>query len=150
MRIVVQRVKKASVSVGNNISGEIDKGLLIFIGVGEEDTEEDVHWLSKKLMNLRIFNDFDGKMNLSLLDVKGEALLISQFTLYASTKKGNRPSFIKSADPVLGEKLYNYFIAYLKKEYKLNVASGIFGAMMDVDLINDGPVTIIMDSKNKE
>ena len=150
MRIVVQRVKKASVCVGNDLSGEIEKGLLVFLGVGKEDTEEDVHWLSKKLMNLRIFNDLEDKMNLSLLDINGEVLLISQFTLYASTKKGNRPSFIKSADPVLGEKLYNYFIAYLKKEYKLNVASGIFGAMMDVDLINDGPVTIIMDSKNKE
>ncbi len=150
MRIVVQRVKKASVCVGNNLSGEIEKGLLVFLGVGKVDTEEDVHWLSKKLMNLRIFNDLEGKMNLSLLDVKGEVLMISQFTLYASTKKGNRPSFIKSADPVLGEKLYNYFIQYLKKEYKLSIASGIFGAMMDVDLINDGPVTIIMDSKNKE
>ena len=150
MRVVVQRVKKACVSVNNELSGEIEKGLLVFLGVGKEDTEEDVHWLSKKIMNLRIFNDPDGKMNLSLLDIKGEVLLISQFTLYASTKKGNRPSFIKSADPVLGEKLYNYFLQHLKNEYKLNVASGKFGAMMNVDLINDGPVTIIMDSKNKE
>ena len=149
MRIVIQRVSRASVKVADETVGKIDNGLLVFLGISHDDQEEDVHWLAKKLMNLRIFNDDEGKMNLSLNDVDGEVLMVSQFTLHASTKKGNRPSFVKSANPNLGKRLYYYFIDYLK-EYKISVATGVFGAMMEIELLNDGPVTIIMDSKNKE
>ena len=150
MRIVIQRVLHANVKVDNEIVGKINNGLLVFLGVAEGDAEEDVNWLAKKLINLRVFNDEDGKMNLSVNDIAGELLIVSQFTLHASTKKGNRPSFIKSADPKTGEKLYNYFIEHLIKGYQLKVAAGVFGAMMEIELLNDGPVTIIMDSKNKE
>ena len=150
MRIVIQRVSRASVKVADETVGKIENGLLVFLGISHDDQEEDVHWLAKKLMNLRIFNDDEGKMNLSLNDVDGEVLIVSQFTLYASTKKGNRPSFVKSANPNLGKRLYEYFIDYLNKEYKISVATGVFGAMMEIELLNDGPVTIIMDSKNKE
>ena len=150
MRIVIQRVSRACVKVADETVGKIDNGLLVFLGISHDDQEEDVHWLAKKLMNLRIFNDDEGKMNLSLNDVDGEVLMVSQFTLYASTKKGNRPSFVKSANPNLGKRLYDYFIDYLNKEYKISVATGVFGAMMEIELLNDGPVTIIMDSKNKE
>ena len=150
MRIVIQRVSRASVKVADETVGKIDNGLLVFLGISHDDQEEDVHWLAKKLMNLRIFNDDEGKMNLSLNDVDGEVLMVSQFTLYASTKKGNRPSFVKSANPNLGKRLYDYFIDYLNKEYKISLATGVFGAMMEIELLNDGPVTIIMDSKNKE
>jgi D-tyrosyl-tRNA(Tyr) deacylase len=150
MRIVIQRVSRASVKVADETVGKIENGLLVFLGISHNDQEEDVHWLAKKLMNLRIFNDDEGKMNLSLNDVDGEVLMVSQFTLHASTKKGNRPSFVKSANPNLGKRLYDYFIDYLNKEYKISVATGVFGAMMEIELLNDGPVTIIMDSKNKE
>jgi len=150
MRIVIQRVLHANVKVDNEVVGKINNGLLVFLGVAEGDAEEDVNWLAKKLINLRVFNDEDGKMNLSVNDIAGELLIVSQFTLHASTKKGNRPSFIKSADPKTGEKLYNYFIEHLTKEYQLKVDAGVFGAMMEIELLNDGPVTIIMDSKNKE
>ena len=150
MRIVIQRVSRACVKVADETVGKIDNGLLVFLGISHDDQEEDVHWLAKKLMNLRIFNDDEGKMNLSLNDVDGEVLMVSQFTLYASIKKGNRPSFVKSANPNLGKRLYDYFIDYLNKEYKISVATGVFGAMMEIELLNDGPVTIIMDSKNKE
>lgn len=150
MRIVIQRVSRASVKVADETVGKIENGLLVFLGISHDDQEEDVHWLAKKLMNLRIFNDDEGKMNLSLNDVDGEVLMVSQFTLHASTKKGNRPSFVKSANPNLGKRLYDYFIDYLNKEYKISVATGVFGAMMEIELLNDGPVTIIMDSKNKE
>ena len=150
MRIVIQRVSRASVKVADETVGKIDNGLLVFLGISHDDQEEDVLWLAKKLMNLRIFNDDEGKMNLSLNDVDGEVLMVSQFTLHASTKKGNRPSFVKSANPNLGKRLYDYFIDYLNKEYKISVATGVFGAMMEIELLNDGPVTIIMDSKNKE
>ena len=150
MRIVIQRVSRASVKVADETVGKIDNGLLVFLGISHDDQEEDVHWLAKKLMNLRIFNDDEGKMNLSLNDVDGEVLMVSQFTLHASTKKGNRPSFVKSANPNLGKRLYDYFIDYLNKEYKISVATGVFGAIMEIELLNDGPVTIIMDSKNKE
>ena len=150
MRIVIQRVSRASVKVADETVGKIENGLLVFLGVSHDDQEEDVLWLAKKLMNLRIFNDDEGKMNLSLNDVDGEVLMVSQFTLYASIKKGNRPSFVKSANPNLGKRLYDYFIDYLNKEYKISVATGVFGAMMEIELLNDGPVTIIMDSKNKE
>ena len=150
MRIVIQRVSRASVKVADETVGKIDNGLLVFLGISHDDQEEDVHWLAKKLMNLRIFNDDEGKMNLSLNDVDGEVLMVSQFTLHASTKKGNRPSFVKSANPNLGKRLYDCFIDYLNNEYKISVATGVFGAMMEIELLNDGPVTIIMDSKNKE
>ena len=150
MRIVIQRVSRSSVKVADETVGKIENGLLVFLGISHDDQEEDVHWLAKKLMNLRIFNDDEGKMNLSLNDVDGEVLMVSQFTLYASTKKGNRPSFVKSANPNLGKRLYDYFIDYLNKEYKISVATGVFGAMMEIELLNYGPVTIIMDSKNKE
>ena len=150
MRIVIQRVSRASVKVADETVGKIESGLLVFLGISHDDQEEDVHWLAKKLMNLRIFNDDEGKMNLSLNDVDGEFLMVSQFTLHASTKKGNRPSFVKSANPNLGKRLYDYFIDYLNKEYKISVATGVFGEMMEIELLNDGPVTIIMDSKNKE
>ena len=150
MRIVIQRVSRASVKVGGEVVGKIENGLLIFLGVAHGDEEEDVHWLAKKLMNLRVFNDDNDKMNLSVNDIAGEVLMVSQFTLHASTKKGNRPSFIKSAEPKLGKRLYDYFIYHLKKEYKISAATGEFGAMMEIELLNDGPVTIIIDSKNKE
>ena len=150
MRIVIQRVSRASVKVADETVGKIENGLLVFLGISHDDQEEDVHWLAKKLMNLRIFNDDEGKMNLSLNDVDGEVLMISQFTLYASTKKGNRPSFVKSANPNLGKRLYDYFIDYLNKEYKISVATGVFGAMMEIELLNDGPVTIIIDTKDKK
>jgi len=150
MRIVIQRVSRASVQVGNEVVGKIGNGLLVFLGVAHGDEEDDVHWLAKKLINLRVFNDDEDKMNLSVNDITGEVLLVSQFTLHASTKKGNRPSFIKSAEPKLGKRLYDYFIEHLNKEYKINVATGEFGAMMEIELLNDGPVTIIIDSKNKE
>jgi len=150
MRIVIQRVSRASVKVADETVGKIENGLLVFLGISHDDQEEDVHWLAKKLMKLRIFNDDEGKMNLSLNDVDGEVLMVSQFTLHASTKKGNRPSFVKSANPNLGKRLYDYFIGYLNNEYKISVATGVFGAMMEIELLNDGPVTIIMDSKNKE
>ncbi len=150
MRVVIQRVGCSSVKVKGAVVGKISKGLLVFLGVAHDDDKEDVQWLAKKLVNLRVFNDEAGKMNLSLFDVSAEILMISQFTLYASTKKGNRPSYVKAADPVKGEILYNYFIEHLRKAYKVKVATGIFGAMMQVDITNDGPVTIIMDSKNKE
>ena len=119
MRVVIQRVGYASVKVGDDIVGKIGNGLLVFLGVTHSDSEEDVHWLAKKLINLRVFNDEDGKMNLSLNDISGEILMVSQFTLHASTKKGNRPSFIRSADPETGERLYNYFIDHVKTREEL-------------------------------
>ncbi len=149
MRIVIQRVKNASVTVDNEVIGSIKQGLLLLIGVCEEDNQEDIDWLINKVLNLRIFNDSDGKMNLSVLDIKGEILSISQFTLFASTKKGNRPSFIKSAKPDFAENLYNQFCEQMNSS-GLTSQKGIFGADMKVELLNDGPVTIIIDSKNKE
>lgn len=151
MRAILQRVlKPASVHIDGQINGKIDKGLVIFLGIEESDSIEDINWVARKLCNMRIFNDTEGKMNLSLDDIDGELLIISQFTLYASTKKGNRPSFIRSAKPELAEKMYNMFIDHVKIEHKIKVETGIFGADMKVDFINDGPVTIILDSKNKE
>jgi D-tyrosyl-tRNA(Tyr) deacylase len=149
MRAVIQRVKKASVTIDERVAGEIEQGLLVFLGVGHEDTEEDMDWLVNKLVNLRIFSDDAGKMNLSLLDIKGEILLVSQFTLFAKTKKGNRPSFVGSASPDLAIPLYEKTILKFK-EHVPHVATGEFGADMQVSLINDGPVTIAIDTKNKE
>lgn len=151
MRAVIQRVMQgAKVEVLGKTIGQIDKGLLVFLGIGTEDTDDDIRWLTKKIVGLRVFSDADDKMNLSINDINGSLLVISQFTLLASTKKGNRPSYIKSAKPEISEPLYRSFIDHMKKEHGLHVEEGIFGADMKVQLVNDGPVTIIIDSKVKE
>lgn len=150
MRVVIQRVSEASVKVDNQITGSINKGLLILVGIEEADTQEDIVWLCSKIVNLRIFPDAEGVMNISAKDCNAEILVISQFTLHASTKKGNRPSYIKAAKPGISIPLYNQFLTQLELDLGKKVQSGIFGADMKVELINDGPVTIIMDSKNKE
>jgi D-aminoacyl-tRNA deacylase len=150
MRALIQRVRKSSVSIDGKIFSEIGQGMLILLGIEEADTKEDIEWLVGKLTKLRIFDDTDGIMNLCLGDIKGEFLVVSQFTLHASTKKGNRPSYIKAARPETAIPLYERFIESLKKESGLNVATGVFGAMMDVELMNDGPVTIMIDSKSRE
>ena len=150
MRVVIQRVKRASVAIDNNIEGQIASGVLIFLGIVAEDTSEDIKWLSKKISNLRIFSDENGVMNLSLIDQKFKALVISQFTLHAQTKKGNRPSYIKAARPEIAIPLYEEFIRQLQYDLGKEVQSGVFGANMEIDLLNDGPVTIIIDTKNRE
>ena len=146
MIALLQRVSEAKVTVDDKIAGEIGPGLLIFLGVFQNDALEDTKFLTNKIVHLRLFDDDAGKMNRSLLDVEGAVLVVSQFTLCADTKKGRRPSFIKAAQPKLGEKIYNNFIQDLK-ERGVPVATGIFGAMMDVQLVNDGPVTFVLDSK---
>jgi len=148
MRVIIQRVNKASVEIEQQIYSQINKGLLVLLAFENEDIEEDLEWLVNKISNLRIFNDQDGKMNLSTKDVKGEILLVSQFTLYASTKKGNRPSFINSAKPDIAIPLYKKFIKLMS--IKINTKTGKFGADMKISLENDGPVTIFIDSKNRE
>ena len=148
MRLVIQRVSEASVQINNQINVEIGKGLLILIGIEHEDTKDDADWLVKKVVNLRIFSDDEGKMNHSVIDIDGKALIISQFTLHASTKKGNRPSYIRAARPEHAIPLYNYFVNEISKH--IPIETGEFGSDMKVSLINDGPVTITMDSKNKE
>lgn len=150
MRVVIQRVSEASVEINNNVKAEIPKGLMILLGIEEEDNKEDIDWLTGKIVNLRIFDDEEGVMNKSILDVDGDILLISQFTLHASTKKGNRPSYIKAAKPDTAIPLYKTFIATLEEKMGKPVGAGEFGADMKVKLINDGPVTICMDTKNKE
>ena len=150
MKIVVQRVKEASVAVDGKIVGEISQGLLLLIGVDENDTQEDANWLIKKVVDLRIFSDSEGKMNLSVKDVAGEILCISQFTLISDYKKGNRPSYIKAAKPDFAIPMYENFVKSLEKEFNKKVQTGIFGADMKVSLLNDGPVTIVMDSKNRD
>ncbi|RTE53646.1 D-tyrosyl-tRNA(Tyr) deacylase [Arenibacter aquaticus] len=150
MRVTIQRVTTASVTVEQRVVSEISNGLLLFLGIEEADTEEDIKWLCKKVANLRIFNDAQGVMNLSLLQINGEALVISQFTLHASTKKGNRPSYIKAARPEVAVPLYEQFVSQLEKDLGKKVGTGIFGADMKVALLNDGPVTIQIDSKNRE
>ena len=150
MKAVIQRVIEASVTIDGEAVSKIEKGLLILIGIIEEDTQEDINWLTKKITNLRIFNDENGVMNKSLKDVNGEAILVSQFTLQASTKKGNRPSYIKAAKPDIAIPLYEEFISKFELEFGKKVGTGKFGADMKVFLINDGPVTIIIDSKIKE
>ena len=150
MRLVIQRASEASVKIEDEIVGKIQQGLVILIGIEEQDTTEDADWLIQKISQLRVFSDENGKMNLSILEIKGSFLIISQFTLHASTKKGNRPSYIKAAKPEIAIPLYNYFIDSLKTNSNLLVETGKFGADMKVTLVNDGPVTIIIDSKNKE
>lgn len=150
MRVVIQRCTHARVEVAEKVVGSIEKGLMILLGIEDEDGEEDIQWLVKKIAGLRIFNDADGKMNLSIGEVDGRFLVISQFTLFASTKKGNRPSYLRSAKPEKAEKLYEDFKKALESESGHTVASGVFGADMQVHLCNDGPVTICIDTKNKE
>ncbi len=150
MRVVVQRVSEASVSIDNKINGHIGQGLLLLVGIEEEDTREDISWLCNKIVKMRIFNDEAGVMNCSLQDIAGAALVISQFTLHASTKKGNRPSYINAAKPEIAIPLYENFLLELENQLGKKVARGIFGADMKVSLINDGPVTIIIDSKRRE
>jgi D-tyrosyl-tRNA(Tyr) deacylase len=149
MRSVIQRVSKASVTINGNRVSEINNGLLILLGIEELDTNTDIEWLTKKIVNLRIFNDENGVMNKSLINVNGDAIVVSQFTLHASTKKGNRPSYIYAAKPETAIPLYEQFIAQLELQLNKKVGSGQFGADMKVALINDGPVTIIIDSKEK-
>lgn len=148
MKAVIQRVSESSVKVDGKIVGEISNGLMLLIGIEEEDEKSDAEWLAQKILNLRIFGDQDGKLNLSVQDIKGEILCISQFTLIADYKKGNRPSFIKAAKPDKAIPLFDYFKTEISKS-GLKTESGIFGADMKVSLINDGPVTIVMDSKTK-
>ncbi|HEY9114180.1 MAG TPA: D-aminoacyl-tRNA deacylase [Bacteroidales bacterium] len=150
MRVVIQRVSQASVSVDNAIVSKIGKGILILLGIEETDGKEDIEWLAGKVTRLRIFDDESGVMNLSILDLSLEAIVVSQFTLLASTKKGNRPSYIKAALPEKAIPLYEDFVKELEMQLQKNVGTGIFGAMMQVDLTNDGPVTILIDSKNRE
>ena len=150
MKLVIQRASEASVKIEDEIFGKIQQGLVILIGIEEQDTTEDADWLIQKISHLRVFSDENGKMNLSIQEIKGSFLIISQFTLHASTKKGNRPSYIKAAKPEIAIPLYNYFIDSLKTNSNLSVETGKFGADMKVALVNDGPITIIMDSKNKE
>ncbi len=150
MKLVIQRVSEASVKIDGQIKGDIGLGLMVLIGIEDEDGQDDIDWLSNKLANLRVFPDENEVMNKSLLDVNGEVLLISQFTLHASTKKGNRPSYIKAAKPDVSIPLYEKFVAKMNSILPTEVQTGEFGADMKVSLINDGPVTIIIDSKNKE
>ncbi|MDG1841425.1 MAG: D-aminoacyl-tRNA deacylase [Crocinitomicaceae bacterium] len=150
MRVLIQRVQSASVSINQNIVGQINNGLLLFIAFEELDDESDLHWAIKKVLGLRIFSDHQQKMNLSIEDITGEILVVSQFTLFASTKKGNRPSFIRSANPDYALNLYERFNEILQIQTNLNIQNGEFGADMKVSLLNDGPVTIAIDSKNRE
>jgi D-tyrosyl-tRNA(Tyr) deacylase len=150
MRAVIQRVSESSVKINGQITGKIGRGLLILLGIEENDTNEDIEWLSGKITRLRIFNDDQGIMNLSVKEVNGEILVVSQFTLHASTKKGNRPSYIKAAKPEIAVPLYNKFLERLTFELGKSIETGQFGAMMEVSLVNGGPVTILMDTKQKE
>ena len=149
MRVVIQRVQRASVTVEGEIIGSIQGGFMLLVGIENEDNREDIEWLSNKITNMRIFNDSDGVMNLSIKEVDGNILLISQFTLHASTKKGNRPSYISAARPEIAIPIYESFIQQLQHDLGKQIQTGKFGADMQVALVNDGPVTILLDSKNK-
>jgi len=150
MKAVIQRVTKASVTIEGRINGQIGNGLLVLIGIEDADTDDDIDWLSSKIVNLRIFNDDKGVMNISVKDLAGDILLISQFTLHASTKKGNRPSYIKASKPEIAIPIYEKMITQLSIDLDKKIQTGIFGADMKVELLNDGPVTIVIDTKNKE
>ena len=150
MKVVIQRTTEASVTINNKITGQIGNGLMVLLGIAEDDNDDDIEWLCKKLSNLRIFSDEEGLMNLSIQDIKGEFLVVSQFTLHAKTKKGNRPSFIHAAKPDIAIPLYEKFKKVLAAVSGCNVESGEFGADMKAALVNDGPVTIAIDTKNKE
>jgi D-tyrosyl-tRNA(Tyr) deacylase len=147
MRAVVQRVKRAEVRVEGAVTGKIEKGILVLLGVGDDDEQKDLEYLADKITNLRIFEDSEGKMNLSVLETGGEMLVVSQFTLYGDCRKGKRPSYSDAARPEKAQKLYNEFIDFVKEKYDINVETGIFQAMMDVDFINEGPVTLLLDSR---
>jgi D-tyrosyl-tRNA(Tyr) deacylase len=149
MKAVIQRVKHASVTINNVKVADIQQGILLLLGVAENDSQEDIDWLTKKIANLRIFNDEDGVMNRSLVDVNGEVIVVSQFTLQASTKKGNRPSYLKAAKPNIAIPLYEAFVTQMRLEIQREIQTGEFGADMKVELLNDGPVTIIIDTENK-
>ncbi len=149
MRVVVQRVKEASVEIDTAIAGSIQQGLLVYLGIAQEDKQEDIDWLIKKLTQLRVFSDEKEKMNLNIKDVEGEFLIVSQFTLHASTKKGNRPSFTEAAKPALANQLYEKFVEDLEVSMGVRIQTGRFGAHMEVASVNDGPLTFILDSKNK-
>ncbi len=150
MRVLIQRVKRASVTVGGELVSEIGKGLLVFVGICDDDGKEDIEWLTKKISNIRLFDDENGVMNLSVQEAGGEVLAVSQFTLMASTKKGNRPSYIKAAKPDISVPLYEQFCNEMEIAMNKPIKRGVFGADMKVDLLNDGPVTIFIDSKNRE
>jgi len=150
VRALIQKVTSASVNIENSIKSKIDNGLLILLGIEEDDNQEDIEWLSKKISQLRIFDDENGVMNLSIQDIDGEALVISQFTLHAKVKKGNRPSYIKAAKPEVAIPLYNQFVGTLNQLISREIQIGEFGAYMQISLVNDGPVTIFIDTKNKE
>ncbi len=150
MRVLIQRVKNASVTINNEVISLIDNGLLVFVGICDEDGREDIEWLAKKIANIRLFDDENGVMNLSVTDVGGDVLAVSQFTLMASTKKGNRPSYIKAAKPDISVPLYEQFCQELEIAVNKPIKRGVFGADMKVALLNDGPVTIFIDSKNRE
>lgn len=150
MRVVVQRVKKASVTIDNKLKSSIGKGVLILLGIEDLDTEKDIEWLCQKICKLRIFNDENEVMNLPITEIDGEILLVSQFTLHASVKKGNRPTYIRASKPDFAIPMYKKFILNLEKEFGKEIQTGVFGADMQVELINDGPVTLVIDSKNIE
>jgi len=150
MKVVIQRVSEASVTINNSVIADIKNGLLVLLGIVNEDTQDDINWLCNKIANLRIFGDENGVMNKSLLEVDGDVIVVSQFTLHANTKKGNRPSYIKAAKPEVAIPLYESFIKQLEVNLGKQVQTGEFGADMKVQLVNDGPVTIIIDTKNKE
>jgi D-tyrosyl-tRNA(Tyr) deacylase len=150
MRAVIQRVEYAHITIENQEEKSISRGLTVFLGIEADDTQEDIEWLAAKIARLRIFSDTEGKMNLSLQEINGEIMVVSQFTLHASTKKGNRPSWIRAADPMVAEPIYNQFVLKLEGFLEKAVVTGKFGAHMDIALKNDGPVTIIIDTKNRE
>ncbi len=150
MRVVIQRVKSAEVSVNGEKHAEIQFGMLVLVGIESNDSADDIDWLSKKIVNLRIFSDDEGKMNRSILETNGQIMVVSQFTLFASTKKGNRPSYIRSAKPEISIPLYDQFVFAMERLVNKPVKTGVFGANMAVQLVNDGPVTILIDSKNRE
>jgi D-tyrosyl-tRNA(Tyr) deacylase len=150
MKVVIQRVSQASVTIDSRIVADIQKGLLVLVGIEDADSQEDIDWLCQKTANLRIFGDENGVMNLSVKDIDGDVIVVSQFTLHAQTKKGNRPSYIKASKPEIAIPMYENFVQNMEKELGKKVQTGIFGADMKVSLLNDGPVTIIIDSKNKE
>lgn len=150
MKTVIQRVSSASVTIDSKIVADIQKGLLVLVGIEDADTQEDTNWLCQKITNLRIFGDVNDVMNLSVKDIDGDIIVVSQFTLHASTKKGNRPSYLKASKPEIAIPMYENFVKQIEKELGKKVQTGIFGADMKVALLNDGPVTIMMDSKNRE
>jgi len=150
MRAVIQRVSNASVTIDNKIYSQIENGLLVLVGIEDADNAEDIEWLSGKIVNLRVFNDDNGVMNVSVKESNGDILVVSQFTLHASTKKGNRPSYIKASKPEIAIPMYEKFVQQLGNDLGKTVSSGVFGADMKVELLNDGPVTIVIDTKNKE